>query len=119
MVTVCILLIIIAILVWRIYSTVDSFNEDLKQLRILVGHIERHLSNITDDDGNRFFIPGGNTHSINTIQKNELCSLLMIDPQLAEMIISARPYRSLDEIGQKVENISDAVMKEIFNKCTL
>lgn len=31
-------------LLWMNYQTLDGFNEDLKQLRLLVGHIERRLS---------------------------------------------------------------------------
>jgi protein-tyrosine phosphatase len=29
---------------WLNYQTLDGFNEDLKQLRLLVSHIERRLS---------------------------------------------------------------------------
>ncbi len=39
-----ILLIAIICLLWMTYQTLDGFNEDLKQLRVLVGHIERRLS---------------------------------------------------------------------------
>ena len=38
-----ILLAAIAVILWLLYRTADSFNEDLKQLRLLVAHIERHL----------------------------------------------------------------------------
>ena len=38
------LLIVIAWLQWLNYSTLDGFNEDLKQLRVMVGHIERKLT---------------------------------------------------------------------------
>lgn len=31
-------------LLWMSYQTLDGFNEDLKQLRLLVGHIERKLA---------------------------------------------------------------------------
>jgi hypothetical protein len=31
-------------LLWMTYQTLDGFNEDLKQLRVLVGHIERRMS---------------------------------------------------------------------------
>ena len=41
------LLIVIAWLQWLTYSTLDGFNEDLKQLRVMVGHIERTLLNET------------------------------------------------------------------------
>lgn len=114
-----ILLAIIAILLWRIYVTVDSFNEDLKQLRILVGHLERHVSQFTNDDENRMQVGHTSHHSINSIQKNEMCELLMIDPETAERIIAARPYESLEQIQEKVENIPDALMTKISNCCTL
>lgn len=39
-----VLLLVIAWLLWLNYQTLDGFNEDLKQLRLLVAHIERHLS---------------------------------------------------------------------------
>ena len=42
---VLILLVAIVWLLWLNYQTLDGFNEDLKQLRILVGHIERKVSN--------------------------------------------------------------------------
>lgn len=38
------MLVVIAWLLWLNYQTLDGFNEDLKQLRMLVGHIERRLS---------------------------------------------------------------------------
>jgi protein-tyrosine phosphatase len=38
------MLVVIAWLLWLNYQTLDGFNEDLKQLRLLVGHIERKLS---------------------------------------------------------------------------
>ncbi len=41
---ICVLLTIIAVLLWLNYQTLDSFNEDLKQLRLLVAHIERRVS---------------------------------------------------------------------------
>jgi len=41
---ICLLLAVIAWLQWLNYQTLDGFNEDLKQLRVLVGHIERHVS---------------------------------------------------------------------------
>ncbi len=41
---ICLLLTVIAWLLWLNYQTLDGFNEDLKQLRMLVGHIERKLS---------------------------------------------------------------------------
>ena len=41
---ICLLLVIIAGLLWLNYQTLDGFNEDLKQLRLLVSHIERRLS---------------------------------------------------------------------------
>lgn len=41
---ICLLLTLIAWLLWLNYQTLDGFNEDLKQLRLLVGHIERKLS---------------------------------------------------------------------------
>jgi hypothetical protein len=41
---ICLLLVIIAGLLWLNYQTLDGFNEDLKQLRLLVAHIERRLS---------------------------------------------------------------------------
>lgn len=47
---VSLLLIVIAVLLWLLYSTVDSFNEDLKQLRMLVGHIERFIMENGDAD---------------------------------------------------------------------
>lgn len=39
-----ILLLAIVWLLWLNYQTLDGFNEDLKQLRILVAQIERHSS---------------------------------------------------------------------------
>ena len=39
-----VLLAAIVWLLWMNYQTLDGFNEDLKQLRLLVGHIERRLS---------------------------------------------------------------------------
>ncbi|MEZ5435284.1 MAG: hypothetical protein R3E67_01255 [Pseudomonadales bacterium] len=41
---ICVLLTIIAVLLWLNYQTLDGFNEDLKQLRLLVAHIERRVS---------------------------------------------------------------------------
>ena len=41
---VTVLLLAIVWLLWMNYQTLDGFNEDLKQLRVLVGHIERRLS---------------------------------------------------------------------------
>lgn len=41
---ICVMLVVIAWLLWLNYQTLDGFNEDLKQLRLLVAHIERHLS---------------------------------------------------------------------------
>jgi hypothetical protein len=41
---ICLMLVVIAWLLWLNYQTLDGFNEDLKQLRLLVGHIERHTS---------------------------------------------------------------------------
>ena len=41
---ICLMLVIIAWLQWLNYQTLDGFNEDLKQLRVLVGHIERRAS---------------------------------------------------------------------------
>lgn len=41
---ICLLLAVIAWLLWLNYQTLDGFNEDLKQLRLLVGHIERKIS---------------------------------------------------------------------------
>lgn len=41
---ICLLLAAICWLLWLNYQTLDGFNEDLKQLRLLVGHIERRLS---------------------------------------------------------------------------
>jgi len=41
---ICLLLAVIAWLQWLSYQTLDGFNEDLKQLRVLVGHIERQVS---------------------------------------------------------------------------
>lgn len=41
---ICLLLLAIVWLLWLNYQTLDSFNEDLKQLRLLVSHIERRLS---------------------------------------------------------------------------
>ena len=41
---ICVLLLAIVWLLWLNYQTLDSFNEDLKQLRLLVSHIERRLS---------------------------------------------------------------------------
>ncbi|HQQ62281.1 MAG TPA: hypothetical protein PLF22_01770 [Pseudomonadales bacterium] len=38
------MLVVIAWLLWLNYQTLDGFNEDLKQLRLLVGHIERKLA---------------------------------------------------------------------------
>lgn len=38
------MLVVIAWLLWLNYQTLDGFNEDLKQLRVLVGHIERKVS---------------------------------------------------------------------------
>jgi hypothetical protein len=38
------LLLAIIWLLWLNYQTLDSFNEDLKQLRLLVARIERHAS---------------------------------------------------------------------------
>lgn len=38
------MLVVIAWLLWLNYQTLDGFNEDLKQLRLLVGHIERKIS---------------------------------------------------------------------------
>lgn len=39
-----VLLLAIIWLLWLNYQTLDGFNEDLKQLRLLVSHIERRLS---------------------------------------------------------------------------
>jgi hypothetical protein len=41
---VCLMLVVIAWLLWLNYQTLDGFNEDLKQLRLLVGQIERNVS---------------------------------------------------------------------------
>ena len=41
---ICLMLAVIAWLLWLNYQTLDGFNEDLKQLRLLVGHIERRIS---------------------------------------------------------------------------
>jgi hypothetical protein len=41
---ICLQLAIITWLLWLTYQTLDGFNEDLKQLRMLVGYIERRLS---------------------------------------------------------------------------
>lgn len=41
---ICLMLAVIAWLTWLNYQTLDGFNEDLKQLRLLVSHIERHVS---------------------------------------------------------------------------
>ncbi|HSC75281.1 MAG TPA: hypothetical protein VLB90_03470 [Pseudomonadales bacterium] len=41
---ICVMLIVIAWLLWLNHQTLDGFNEDLKQLRLLVAHIERRLS---------------------------------------------------------------------------
>lgn len=41
---ICVMLVMITWLLWLNYQTLDGFNEDLKQLRMLVGHIERKLS---------------------------------------------------------------------------
>lgn len=41
---ICLMLVVIAWLLWLNYQTLDGFNEDLKQLRLLVGHIERKVS---------------------------------------------------------------------------
>jgi hypothetical protein len=41
------MLVVIAWLLWLNYQTLDGFNEDLKQLRMLVGHIERKMSGET------------------------------------------------------------------------
>lgn len=41
-----ILLAAIVWLMWMSYQTLDGFNEDLKQLRMLVGNIERKLSEV-------------------------------------------------------------------------
>lgn len=41
---ICLMLVVIAWLLWLNYQTLDGFNEDLKQLRLLVAHIERRLS---------------------------------------------------------------------------
>jgi hypothetical protein len=41
---ICLMLAVIAWLLWLNYQTLDGFNEDLKQLRLLVAHIERHVS---------------------------------------------------------------------------
>ena len=38
------MLVLIAWLLWLNYQTLDGFNEDLKQLRLLVAHIERRTS---------------------------------------------------------------------------
>ncbi len=38
------LLLAIVWLLWLNYQTLDGFNEDLKQLRLLVAHIERKVS---------------------------------------------------------------------------
>ena len=41
---ICLLLAAVVWLLWLNYQTLDGFNEDLKQLRLLVAHIERHVS---------------------------------------------------------------------------
>jgi len=41
---ICLMLVIIAWLLWLNYQTMDGFNEDLKQLRLLVSHIEKRIS---------------------------------------------------------------------------
>lgn len=43
---ICLLLAAIVWLLWLNYQTLDSFNEDLKQLRMLVAHIERTISGV-------------------------------------------------------------------------
>jgi protein-tyrosine phosphatase len=41
---ICLLLLAIIWLLWLNYQTLDGFNEDLKQLRLLVGNIERRTA---------------------------------------------------------------------------
>jgi hypothetical protein len=43
---ICLLLAAIVWLLWLNYQTLDGFNEDLKQLRMLVAHIERTISGV-------------------------------------------------------------------------
>jgi hypothetical protein len=60
---ICLMLVVIAWLLWLNYQTLDGFNEDLKQLRLLVAHIERRLSGepVLPIEGPTQEDPAGNT----------------------------------------------------------
>lgn len=47
-IVIALLLLVIAILLGLIYTTTDSFNQDLKQLRQMANQIERHLAELNN-----------------------------------------------------------------------
>ena len=51
MIVIALLLLAVAVLLWLIYSTTDSFNQDLKQLRLLANQIEKHLADMNPKSG--------------------------------------------------------------------
>ncbi len=104
-----ILLIIIAWLLWLNYTTVDGFNEDLKQLRILVGHIERYLADnidlTTPVSPQTKISLAAELISINEANKAELMKLPKVGAATAQKIIDNRPYEQLDALAD-VDGIS-------------
>jgi hypothetical protein len=114
-----ILLAIIAWLLWLTYITVDGFNEDLKQLRLLVGHIEKYLNKEENEDREHpGDTPFGGAVSINKASKSALMELPKIGGSTAQKIIDNRPYQSLQDL-KNISGLSEDVFKQLENKICL
>lgn len=101
---VSLLLVVIVVLLWMLYNTVDSFNEDLKQLRLLVGHIERFIAEDKDAEimnRQKVSVAHASIVSINSDNKTALMTLPKIGSATAQKIIDNRPYSALSQLKEK------------------
>jgi len=139
---VCLLLAVIALLLWMLYTTVDGFNEDLKQLRVLVGHIERFIAENSEESAvnqkkvsllhagekkksdfagveeqaNK--ILQNSTIAVNSANKTALMSLPKVGAATAQKIIENRPYASWDELKEKV-GLSDETFELLKDRVSI
>jgi DNA uptake protein ComE-like DNA-binding protein len=114
------LLLLIAWLLWTVHQDLTESNDRARSLKTTLNQVVSRMEQLQGmrDALGTSAAEAASTVNINSASKAKLQTLPRVGSVIADNIIAARPYRSIEDLRQ-VQGINNAIFSEIESKISV